>query len=56
MSGTFQLLNLKYRPVPNEDPSSASYVPGSKASGMFSMLPTVSNFSTVNEGGNIGSF
>ena len=23
---------------------------------MFSMLPTVSNFSTVNEGGNIGSF
>ena len=56
MNGTFQLLNLKYRSVPNEDPSSASYVPGSNASGMFSMLPTVSNFSTVNEGGNIGSF
>ena len=51
-----QIVNLKYRPTPNEDASSANYIPESTGAGTFNILPAISNFQGINSGGNIGSF
>ena len=51
-----QIVNLKYRPTPSEDPSSDAYIPNSTGAGTFNILPAISNFQGINSGGNIGSF
>ena len=55
-TGDADIVNLRYRPTPNEDSSSANYIPESAGAGTFNILPAISNFQGINSGGNIGSF